>query len=226
WRYPPKDLRYGFPVYSSDLDMSRIVPPGRGSYERLTDPQNGSLLGTITRFLSLRESVWARAVNPSRRVNIGGVLRSVGTALLNADQRAATRGELTRAVTSTGFVLLGHFPHSDGHAFPSANVRDAIRAELSSLNSQFEALDKHLMLYIVVVRNQGMLPGCTEMQCDAYHETFSQFEDFIERLDSRFDNIRISALRTPDIGSAALELVSYLPLAESSSLLSRSHPES
>ena len=218
WDLPSARMHYGFPAFSTVLDSTRPSGDGRFQDVRITNSTGGLISSNLT-LLSARDAIWARTVNRSATINIGAIISQVGAELLNAPNRIETRGALGRTTTTSAYLLLGHFPHQNGAIFPAANVRTAIRSRLRALDDSAAERAKHIILYFVVVRHQGMYPGCQEKNCPEYLSTFANFETFLENIDLSLENLELVALRTPDVSTVALDLMSFLPLTERSTIL-------
>ncbi|MBX7136974.1 MAG: hypothetical protein K1X83_03250 [Oligoflexia bacterium] len=216
WELPPAPLRYGFPANSVDLSQTLPLAPARNSNERLTDPDSGVLLPNAARYLSAREAIWSRRVNPSRAIDIGTVLAAVGGRLLAADRRAERRRELTPFITSSGYILLGDFPRHGSAKFPAAAVQSELRHSLRELDHSAAAAEKHLALYLVITRHEGMLPAavCPTLECAEFLDQFTALQDFLTDLQTNLSNLTITPIRAPDVSTVALDLMSYLPLTE------------
>lgn len=220
---------YAFPNYSEQLDQSRLGIGAINSPNRVTFPNGGIAdYGNLSR-LTLRQAVWARAVNPNQAVNIEDIFNSVGSALLSAPSRYGERGELVRGVRKTAYIILGDFPQTADGALEigvpapppgGTTIRQRMIAALSNLDSQASASATKLFIYLAVVRHYSMMNGaCSAMSCPEFHQQFDILDRFLENIDLNYPNLELKALRVPDPGSLAQDLVAHLPLTERTAIL-------
>ncbi|MCB0310539.1 MAG: hypothetical protein KDD42_04860 [Bdellovibrionales bacterium] len=235
WSLPDPDARYGFPDYSDSLGEGFDRHPCRLENERLTDPDNGALLPDARNRMMAREIIWSLSVNPNRIIGIGRILSSVASALSSASTRE-DRGGMQGDITSTAFIYLGDFPYrhdpvsnSDVRFTENPDyVKDIMAARFSTLNQLARGLNRKFRLYFILFRHAGIYPTCEanpDLSCEEYDGDFAPFEDFINENDASVDGqkpypyLELVALRTPDLGTLAMDLASYLPLTERAAVL-------
>lgn len=222
---PPARLWHAFPSFLGG-SLSRI----RGFSSRDTSfmftYDDGSLIPGREDSLTLREALWSRAVNPTRRLNFGRAVNEVVDELLGEGMhlRDAERGALKDATRSSAYMFLGGFPYINGVRYPAPDAKDGLEEMLDLANRRARDARRKIALYIIIPRTAEAFLSCEHIQCEDFEDDFQELVRQVrphaggsygsEKEREKWNYLRVVPIRAPDPGSIATDLMAHLPLSE------------
>lgn len=222
---PPARMRHAFPSFNSDFNQNVMSHNGMPPGSKFVDPVTGNLNPNVSKYISVREAVWARRAHQNRQVDLPAIITALGQSLLAAPDRANERGALTETVTKTGYILLGHWPKAKiggiMYGFETGTNRPeiihAIKQSLSALNGNAAGSGKIINLYIIMTRQYWTHPACADWdpQCQDFFWDADIMNDALTTWENNgHNNVRVEFIRVPDPDSVAADFLTVLPLTE------------